>query len=204
MAPGPGGPAGGGGGDRADPAQCAGDAAGRAALVTPDRGLAGRVAAELARFGIIADDSAGETLAETPQAVFLRLLAEAVAEGLRPVPLLALLKHPLASAGLAPAGCRAAARALERHGLRGAAPKPGIEGLLRAAESEPDRAFVQRIGTCLAPLLDLAGDALVTPDALLAGLVAAAEALAARPDSPGASRLWGGEEGQRWRPIWVS
>ena len=82
----------------------------RAALVTPDRDLAGRVAAALLRFGVVADDSAGEPLTDTPQAVFLRLLVRAVAEDLAPVPLLALLKHPLAAAGLTPA------RAERRHG----------------------------------------------------------------------------------------
>ena len=56
-------PAGGGGGDRAGAARRAGDArAQRAALVTPDRALAGRVAAELLRWGVVADDSAGEPL----------------------------------------------------------------------------------------------------------------------------------------------
>ncbi len=101
----------------------------RAALVTPDRDLAGRVAVELGRFGVVADDSAGERLADTPPAVFLRLLADAVAEALRPVPLLALLKHPLAAAGLDPAACRAAARALETEALRGPAPASGLAGL---------------------------------------------------------------------------
>ena len=47
-----------------------------AALVTPDRDLAGRVATELLRYGVVADDSAGERLADTPPAVFLRLLAD--------------------------------------------------------------------------------------------------------------------------------
>ncbi|MFT9382232.1 tRNA (adenosine(37)-N6)-threonylcarbamoyltransferase complex ATPase subunit type 1 TsaE, partial [Gluconobacter sp.] len=42
------------------------------ALVTPDRSLAQRVGTELLRFGIYADDSAGEPLAQTPAAVFLR------------------------------------------------------------------------------------------------------------------------------------
>ncbi len=76
----------------------------RAALVTPDRALAARVAAELGRWEIVADDSAGEPLAETPPAVFLRLLVRAVSEELAPVALLALLKHPLAAAGLDPLG----------------------------------------------------------------------------------------------------
>ncbi len=95
-----------------------------AALVTPDRDLAGRVAAELERYGVVADDSAGEKLADTPPAVFLRLLTHAVAAELAPVPLLSLLKHPLAAAGLSPAACRRAARALERAALRGPRPPP--------------------------------------------------------------------------------
>ncbi|WP_264813496.1 hypothetical protein, partial [Gluconacetobacter sacchari] len=53
----------------------------RAALVTPDRALAGRVAVELARWNVVADDSAGEPLHATPPAVFLRLLARAAAGG---------------------------------------------------------------------------------------------------------------------------
>ena len=104
-----------------------------AALVTPDRDLAGRVATDLLRYGVVADDSAGEALADSPPAVFLRLLARAVADELAPVPLLALLKHPLAAAGLAPAACRAAARALELACLRGPRPRPGVTGLRRAA-----------------------------------------------------------------------
>lgn len=164
----------------------------RAALVTPDRDLAGRVAAELGRFGVIADDSAGETLADTPPAVFLRLLAHAVAEQLRPVPLLALLKHPLAAAGMAPGACRAAARRLERDGLRGPAPKPGIAGLRGAAPASAD--LIDALERCLAPLLSLAG--MAHPAAALHALLEAAEALATTGVEPGARRLWQAEDGQ--------
>ena len=99
----------------------------RAALVTPDRDLAGRVATELARYGVVADDSAGEELAATPPAVFLRLLAVALAEQLAPVPLLAVLKHPLAGAGMPLPACRAAARALELCRPARPAPRSGAE-----------------------------------------------------------------------------
>ena len=165
----------------------------RAALVTPDRNLAGRVTAELARYGVVADDSAGENLLETPPATFLRLLAEAVAESLRPVPLLALLKHPFTAAGLMPSAARAAARALEHKALRGPAPKPGIEGLRKVAGAD---AFVERIAGCLAPLLDMSVQDRVPLDTLLTALLASAEALAHTPDMPGARRLWAGEDGQ--------
>ncbi len=65
-----------------------------AALVTPDRALAERVAAALARWGIAVDDSAGQPLARTPPGVLLLLLAE-FAAAFDPVTLIALLGHPL-------------------------------------------------------------------------------------------------------------
>ncbi|MBE7213361.1 MAG: double-strand break repair protein AddB, partial [Gluconacetobacter diazotrophicus] len=112
----------------------------QAALVTPDRALARRVAVELRRWGVAVDDSAGESLADTPPAVLLRLLVEAVANGLSPVALLALLKHPLAAGGMAPAAFRFEARRLERFVLRGPAPAPGFAGLRRAVNAAADAA----------------------------------------------------------------
>jgi ATP-dependent helicase/nuclease subunit B len=66
-----------------------------AALVTPDRLLAQRVSALLARWGIEADDSAGRALAQLAPGTLLLAIASAAAENFAPVPLLALLKHPL-------------------------------------------------------------------------------------------------------------
>ncbi|MBV1917542.1 MAG: double-strand break repair protein AddB, partial [Sphingomonadaceae bacterium] len=63
----------------------------RVALVTPDRGLAARVAALLKRWEIEADDTAGQPLPQTPAGRVLLLLAELVAEDFAPVPLIALL-----------------------------------------------------------------------------------------------------------------
>lgn len=69
-----------------------------AALVTPDRGLAERVAAALARWGISVDDSAGQPLSRTPPGALLLLLAE-LAVAFDPVTLVALLGHPLVRKG---------------------------------------------------------------------------------------------------------
>ncbi len=170
----------------------------RAALVTPDRALAGRVSAELLRWGVVADDSAGEKLAESPPAVFLRLLAEAVAARLAPVPLLALLKHPLAAAGGSRASCRAAARTLERQALRGPKPQPGMAGLRARAGSAPQAAsdLLDTLESCLEPLLRVQAAASIAPDTLLAALVQAAEALATTDTAPGPAWLWGQEEGE--------
>ncbi len=170
----------------------------RAALVTPDRQLATRVAAELLRWGVVADDSAGEPLAQAPPAVFLRIIAEVVSTGLAPVALLALLKHPLAALGMKPVDCRVAARQLEILCLRGPRPQPGIAGLRMAAEkSPPATAFIARVETCLEPLLRLFANAgPLAPADMLAALIETGEAFAATDDTPGPARLWAHEEGE--------
>ncbi len=176
----------------------------RVALVTPDRQLAARVAAELSRYGVVADDSAGEPLGETPPGTFLRLLARAVAAGLAPVALLSLLKHPFAALGMRPGECRQATRTLERLCLRGPPPPPGLAGLRRAVERaganeqarERVRALLDQLDRCLKPAMDIAARDDATPAMALEALLTAAEAAAATPEREGADRLWSGEEGE--------
>jgi ATP-dependent helicase/nuclease subunit B len=102
-----------------------------AALVTPDRGLARRVAAALRRWNIVADDSGGLPLSDTSAGRFARLVAEVALSGWAPVPLLAMLKHPLLRLGEAAGAQRRALQALERAALHGPRPRPGSAGLLR-------------------------------------------------------------------------
>jgi len=99
-----------------------------AALVTPDRDLATRVSAHLRRWGIEADDSAGRPLAQLPPGTLLLALAQAGAEGFAPVPLLALLKHPLVMAGEGRVGWLDKVRALDLL-LRGPRPSGGLAGI---------------------------------------------------------------------------
>jgi ATP-dependent helicase/nuclease subunit B len=106
-----------------------------AALVTPDRTLARRVIAALARWRVAVDDSGGALLTDTPAGVFARLSAEAALAGLEPVTLLALLKHPLLRLDAAAGRHDAAISALERAVLRGPRPPAGSPGLARALAS---------------------------------------------------------------------
>ena len=85
--------------------------------------------AALARWNVPVDDSGGDALADTPAGVFARLVAEAALDGLAPVTLLALLKHPLCRLD------RGAVATLERAVLRGPRPKPGTAGLAACAAS---------------------------------------------------------------------
>jgi ATP-dependent helicase/nuclease subunit B len=181
-----------------------------AALVTPDRILARRVAAQLDRWGIQIDDSAGRPLAQTEAGRFFVLTAEAVQKRLAPVALLALLKHPMAALGGRPGDLRKAVRHLEVTGLRGPKPAGGPQGLRRALAARrqetrkppSEEAIQAALGTvdaieaALQPLLALMAGGDIGFDDLLTAHIQAAEALAATQESPGADALWRGEDGE--------
>ena len=174
-----------------------------AALVTPDRNLARRVAAELRRWGVEIDDSAGQNLAETPPGVFLRLVAELAATDAEPVPLLAALKHPLAAGGMAAPAFRSNVRAVERAVLRGPRPQPGFAGLRRALDGADAAAaldpWVAGLEAAAAPFAAALRRPVAPVSELIAGHVALAEALAATDGQPGADRLWAGQAGDAVR-----
>jgi ATP-dependent helicase/nuclease subunit B len=115
-----------------------------AALVTPDRGLATRVAAHLKRWNIDADDSAGQPLSHTPPGTLLGAIADAAAQSFAPVALLALLKHPLVRAGEARLDWLAGVRLLDR-ALRGPRPGPGLAGVTRFLHDGDERTAVHRL-----------------------------------------------------------
>jgi ATP-dependent helicase/nuclease subunit B len=192
-----------------------------AALVSPDRLLARRVAVRLEAWGIKVDDSAGRPFAKTPPGAFLDLVINAVAKGFAPRELMALLKHPLTRLGLDPFAARRAARALEIAAFRTAYLGEGLDGvdaaLERAARETAARKRRDRAVNRLWPAdwdgardliarLKLAVEPLSAAYAAgpqsLAGFarahVAAAEAIAHLPaesDVEPGSPLWQGEAG---------
>ena len=169
-----------------------------AALVTADRALARRVAAELRRWRIEIDDSAGAPLGKSPPGVFLRLAARLIAERAAPIAFLAALKHPLAAGGAAPEKFRASVRAVERAVLRGARPDPGLNGLAQALRTagEKDAAdWLGPIAAAAAPFEELMQER-VTLAEIVAAHVRVAEWLAASDTETGAARLWAGEAGE--------
>jgi ATP-dependent helicase/nuclease subunit B len=174
------------------------------ALVTPDRDLARRVAAALTRWGIDVDDSAGTPLASTPVGLYFRLAAEAAAERFAPLPLLALLKHPLAAGGLSPGAFRARVRAVELSVLRGPRPEAGLDGIGKAlmarADKEPNAKTLARWIDSLAaeakPFTDAIGTAPKPVIEIVRAHVAFLEALAATDTERGAERLWRGDDGE--------
>jgi ATP-dependent helicase/nuclease subunit B len=103
-----------------------------AALITPDRALARRVAAALGRWDVTVDDSGGDPLADTSAGRFACLAAQAAVGGLAPIALLGLLKHPLTRLGAPDNSLGPAIAALEIAVLRGTRPCRGSAGLTHA------------------------------------------------------------------------
>ncbi len=180
-----------------------------AALVTPDRHLARRVAVELQRWGIEVDDSAGTPLDQTPPGAFLLLTARLIAGGVNPVTLLATLKHPLATAGLERSELRQLTRELELACLRGPRLAGGFAGIQvelerarRRAGSDAQRlqhiaglvTFVRRIEHTSRPFAELAGTHPVALATLVRAHLGFADALA-EPTEP-AGGLWAREAGE--------
>ncbi len=187
------------------------------ALVTPDRTLARQVAAQLQRWHLKVDDSAGIPLTNTEVAIFTTLVIEAAASGFSAISLLALLKHPLCRLGLEPLDIRTRVRNLEQAILRGPRLKsgtstlhenltaqklriengervhPGVKGF--SAQTWDDlEDLLSRLGNAAAPLENLTS----TP-ATLAQVTRAhietCEGFAARPEQESNVVLWSGDAG---------
>ncbi len=111
----------------------------RIAVITPDRELALRVAAQLRRWGIAVDDSAGRPLLQTPEGTLILALAEAIANRFAVTNILEIAKHPLVNVGDERLAWLEQARTLDLH-LRGPAEGIGIqavsERLLRDAADD--------------------------------------------------------------------
>lgn len=171
-----------------------------AALVTPDRELAARVSAHLARWDIRADDSAGQPLSLTPPGTLLLALARVAAERFAPVPLLDLLKHPLVRRGEERVGWLEQVRGFDLL-LRGPRPAPGLAGiaalLMPRPKDEQDRQARLRTrvaewwSDAQAPLqgLDRFADGAADLSAMLVMLREAASALSG-------DQVWAGYQGR--------
>lgn len=161
-----------------------------AALVTPDRGLARRVAALLTRWGIEANDSAGSSLADHEVGSFLSCLLAAAKPDAEAVAWLSLLKHPLCACGLEPALCRRRAREIELDVWR--ARQPAVS------------AWFQELREAMRGLTAAWRDEIPLAQRI-AEHVRVAELFAATADEDGAARLWKGEAGEAaasWLDDW--
>lgn len=129
----------------------------RAAVITPDRGLARRIVQHLRRWNIVADDSAGQPLNDTPGGRLFLLLAEVMSQNAAPVPLAALLEHPLVQFGDERAAWLKSARAFELE-LRGPRPLPGLAPLMPLAQKAGVLPWWLGVAETIGPLFEDDGE----------------------------------------------
>jgi ATP-dependent helicase/nuclease subunit B len=192
-----------------------------AALVSPDRLLARRVAIRLEAWGITVDDSAGRPLVKTPPGALLDLAVNVIATRFAPAETVALLKHPLTRLGLDPFAARRAARALELATFRAPYLGEGLDGIEQALENaraddgrkhpavrrlfdedwQQARDLLARLRDAFAPLVPLyARDDEIPLRFLVAAHVKTAEALARVPAETPAKG--GGADTGQDSPLW--
>jgi ATP-dependent helicase/nuclease subunit B len=203
-----------------------------AALVSPDRLLARRVAIRLESWGIRVDDSAGRPFAKTVPGTFLNLVIAAMVSGFAPADVMALLKHPLCRLGQKPFDIRRFSRALEIAAFRAPYLGRGLDGIAAAlahfaadgiAKKRQHAAakrlwdediagasdIVARLVSAYAPLTRIyAADGTHALSLLADAHCTVAEALTALPEEDpafreGISPLWQGEAGEAANTFFV-
>ncbi|HTO29264.1 MAG TPA: double-strand break repair protein AddB, partial [Devosia sp.] len=176
-------------------------------IVTPDRNLARRIAAELKRYAIVVDDAAGTPLFQSAAGRLLRQIMAVAVNQCAPVDLMGLLRNRAALFGLSRPDIGRLADDIELGLLRGQRANPGLAGLRRlltdnvaetskhvARRLKPERAeaiegLFGRIETALAPLLALLAQPHITAGELASAACAAFDAVAEGAEIPGRDEL---------------
>jgi ATP-dependent helicase/nuclease subunit B len=195
-------------------------------IVTPDRNLARRIAAELRRFDVLVDDAAGTPLFQSAAGRLLRQILALVDSQCAAVDLIALLRNRAALFGLGQQEIAGLADDIELGLLRGQRPGRGLAGLrallkanveritlhparkLSAEQGAAIEALLTRVEAAIAPLVTLIGEQAIHASQFAAALHTAFRAVADGADVPGQQELdaWAGQlaaqagEGYRFPP----
>lgn len=162
-----------------------------AALVTTDRNLARRVAAELERWQIKIDDSAGKPLHLTPVGIYLRSILEVLEADFSDSSVLALLKSPFIRLNSDLASVRRRVRDYEL-ALR----TPAYSGIKKEIPEKllQDAVLLKQT---IRPLAELYANPQADFTALLQTHLQVAEALSGSKNGGGDKVLWRGDDGRK-------
>ncbi|MCA0042160.1 double-strand break repair protein AddB [Celeribacter litoreus] len=181
-----------------------------AALVTPDRDLARRVTAQLNRWGIVPDDSAGVPLHQTPPGRLLRHITGLRGRVLSSEDLLTVLKHPLCARGATGDEGRGPhllwTRELEKYLRKKGIGFPDQDGLAKWAETsgedKEDREARGRWAKWVAGISAEISDAGPAPlSDQLSHLTACCSSLVMGPSAEDYSELWARHAGREAKRV---
>ncbi|HHG89233.1 MAG TPA: double-strand break repair protein AddB [Devosia sp.] len=185
-------------------------------IVTPDRNLARRIAAELRRFEIEVDDAAGTPLFQSRAGRLARLILSLAVRRFAPVDLMALLRNRYVTLGRSRAQIARISDLMEFALLRGQRPAPGLAGLrvlleqnlqnklphapikLNTREGGEIRELLDRIGEALDSVLSLLEMENFTSGQLAGALTTCIPRISASPGDSSPLHLPGIEEMQGW------
>ncbi len=170
-----------------------------AALVTPNRALAQHVTAQLKRWGLNIDDSAGTPLSQTPIGIYLKATAQLACSGIRPKDLMALLKHPFTKMGLPIQDFRSHVRKLDLL-LRSAGNIKGLDAIKQAILQNSHISsnllnILNEFDVKITPLLQELSKAKASPQILLRKQIEFVQWAASDETSSGSDELWKQEAG---------
>ena len=166
-----------------------------AAVVSPDRTLSRMIEAELTRWGIDIDDTAGKPLNQQPTMIFLRQVFAAAQEEYNNVEFLSLLKNPFCRCKMDTFEFNKRVRDYETLILR----KKKTE----LNDSQEDKTITElelwkkEIRQKLFPLTQMLKNPIVNARELIYEHLKTAEELASTKDEDGARILWKGENGKK-------
>lgn len=165
-----------------------------AALITPNRGLARRVAQACKRWDITLDDSAGQALSETPLGLYLLSSIAALIDGARPFSLLSLLKNQYAK-GNGFDNYRTNVRLLEYQVMHGTVKMPAFAFYKSSTQDEALISFIDHLDGLFEKPLHIFQEGTHNFNSLLTEHLTLSEALANNEHESGAASLWQGEIG---------
>lgn len=183
-----------------------------AGIVTPDRNLARRIAAELKRFDIWVDDAAGTPLFQSAAGRLARQILALTTGQCAAVDLVSLLRNRAALFGLSRGEIGRVTDDIELGLLRGQRANPGLAGIRALLKANIDKvtthparrldaerggaieALLGRIEAAISPLLALGQD-MVSASRFAEALCAAFDAVADGAELPGRKELadWAGQ-----------
>ncbi len=158
-----------------------------AALITPDRALAQRVSAELRRWGIQADDSAGVPLGQTVLGSLARLISKATLQSFNVTATAAILNCGVVPLDMEALDFGEARQALELLGFRGQEIGAGLEGIERSLDTAEDTAAHPHAA---APVARMDKGRTLSARILLKGLVEAMAPFNALAETPQPLKHW--------------
>jgi len=185
-------------------------------IIAPDRNLARRIIAELRRFDIEVDDSAGMALFQTRAGRLARQVLALKASNVAPVDLMALLSNRYVTLGYTRGQVGNLAQMIEFSLLRGQMAMPGFAGLrqllaqniagclphaarqLTKEEGEQVLRFFDDLEEALGAISALLAVSAFSSAQLGAALVETLDALRAPPEGETSAQLPGEKELERW------